>query len=151
MSKEYTPDLQKLFLEMMMQDAQNYVRVQNIFNVENFDRSLKDAAEFIKSHCTNHTAMPTYEQLNAATGVNAKPIPDMADGHNDWFLEEFEGFTKRQELERAILKAADMLECFSCIGGISNPPFGGIAYSTLLPPFIYLALLILYLANIRIY
>jgi replicative DNA helicase len=110
MAKEYSPDLQKLFIEMMMQDAQNYVRVQNIFNVENFDRSLKDAAEFIKSHCTNHTAMPTYEQLNAATGVNAKPIPDMADGHNDWFLEEFEGFTKRQELERAILKAADMLE-----------------------------------------
>ena len=34
----------------------------------------------------------------------------MAEGHNDWFLEEFEGFTKRQELERAILKAADMLE-----------------------------------------
>jgi archaellum biogenesis ATPase FlaH len=34
----------------------------------------------------------------------------MAEGHNDWFLEEFESFTKRQELERAILKAADLLE-----------------------------------------
>jgi archaellum biogenesis ATPase FlaH len=110
MSKEYTPDLQKLFLEMMMQDAQNYVRVQNIFNVANFDRSLRDAAHFIKEHCSKHTTMPTYEQLNAATGVDVKPIPDMIEGHNDWFLEEFEGFTKRQELERAILKAADMLE-----------------------------------------
>ena len=110
MSKEYTPDLQKLFLEMMMQDAQNYVRVQNIFNVANFDRSLRDAAHFIKEHCSKHTTMPTYEQLNAATGVDVKPIPDMLEGHNDWFLEEFEGFTKRQELERAILKAADMLE-----------------------------------------
>jgi hypothetical protein len=39
MAKEYSPDLQKLFLEMMMQDAQNYVRVQNIFNPENFDRA----------------------------------------------------------------------------------------------------------------
>ena len=110
MSKEYTPDLQKLFLEMMMQDAQIYVRVQNIFNVANFDRSLRDAAHFIKEHCSKHTTMPTYEQLNAATGVDVKPIPDMIEGHNDWFLEEFEGFTKRQELERAILKAADMLE-----------------------------------------
>ena len=110
MSKEYTPDLQKLFVEMMMQDAQNYVRVQNIFNVANFDRSLRDAAHFIKEHCSKHTTMPTYEQLNAATGVDVKPIPDMIEGHNDWFLEEFEGFTKRQELERAILKAADMLE-----------------------------------------
>jgi len=110
MAREYTPDLQKLFLEMMMQDAQNYVRVQNIFNAENFDRSLRDAAEFIKEHATKHSTMPTYEQLNAATHLDAKPIPEMAEGHNDWFLEEFESFTKRQELERAILKAADLLE-----------------------------------------
>ena len=110
MSKEYTPDLQKLFLEMMMQNAQNYVRVQNIYNPENFDRSLRDAAGFIQEHCTNHTTMPTYEQLLATTGMEAKPIPDMVDGHNDWFLDEFEGFTRRNELERAILKSADLLE-----------------------------------------
>ena len=110
MAKEYTPDLQKLFLEMMMQNAQNYVRVQNIYNPENFDRSLRDAAGFIQEHCTNHTTMPTYEQLLATTGMEAKPIPDMVDGHNDWFLEEFEGFTRRNELERAILKSADLLE-----------------------------------------
>ena len=39
-----------------------------------------------------------------------KPIPDMIDGHSDWFLLEFEQFTRRQELERAILKSADLLE-----------------------------------------
>ena len=48
--------------------------------------------------------------VKASTGVELKPIPDMLDGHNDWFMSEFEGFTKRQELERAILKSADMLE-----------------------------------------
>jgi len=110
MSKEYTPDLQKLFLEMMMQDAQNYVRVQNIFNPENFDRSLKETATFIAEHSTKHATLPTYEMVKASTGVELKPIPDMIDGHNDWFMSEFEGFTKRQELERAILKSADMLE-----------------------------------------
>ena len=110
MAKEYTPDLQKLFLEMMMQDAQNYVRVQNIFNPENFDRSLKDTATFIAEHSTKHATLPTYEMVKASVGVELKPIPDMLDGHNDWFMAEFEGFTKRQELERAILKSADMLE-----------------------------------------
>jgi hypothetical protein len=104
MAKEYTPDLQKLFLEMMMQDAQNYVRVQNIFNPENFDRSLKDTATFIAEHSTKHATLPTYEMVKASVGVELKPIPDMLDGHNDWFMAEFEGFTKRQELERAILK-----------------------------------------------
>ena len=110
MAKEYTPDLQKLFLEMMMQDAQNYVRVQNIFNPENFDRSLKETATFIAEHSTKHATLPTYEMVKASTGVELKPIPDMLDGHNDWFMSEFEGFTKRQELERAILKSADLLE-----------------------------------------
>ena len=110
MTKEYTADLQKLFLEMMMNDAQNYVRVQNIYNTENFDRSVKDAAEFIKTHSDEHGALPTYDQVKAVTGVELKPVPDITESHNDWFLAEFEGFTKRQELERAILKAADLLE-----------------------------------------
>ena len=110
MAKEYTPDLQKLFIEMMLQDAQNYVRVQNIFNPENFDRSLKETATFIAEHSTKHATLPTYEMVKASTGVELKPIPDMIDGHSDWFLLEFEQFTRRQELERAILKSADLLE-----------------------------------------
>lgn len=110
MSKEYSADLQKLFLEMMMNDAQNYVRVQNIFNVDNFDRSLTEAAKFIKQHSDDHGALPTYEQVQAVTGVELKPVPEVTESHNDWFMQEFEGFTKRQELERAILKSADLLE-----------------------------------------
>ena len=93
-----------------MQDAQNYVRVQNIFNPENFDRSLKETATFIAEHSTKHATLPTYEMVKASTGVELKPIPDMIDGHSDWFLLEFEQFTRRQELERAILKSADLLE-----------------------------------------
>ena len=110
MSKEYTADLQKLFLEMMAQNAESYVRVQNIYNPENFDRSLRETAKFIKEHVDSHKAMPTVEQIRAVTGIELKPVPDLTDSHYDWFMGEFEGFTKRQELERAILKCADMLE-----------------------------------------
>jgi archaellum biogenesis ATPase FlaH len=110
MNKEYTTDLQKLFLEMMLQNAESYVRVQNIYNPENFDRSLRDAARFIKEHIDAHKAMPTAEQIRAVTSLELKPVPDLTDSHYDWFMGEFEGFTKRQELERAILKCADMLE-----------------------------------------
>jgi len=110
LSKEYTPDLQKLFLEMMLNDAQNYVRVQNIFNPENFAPSLRDAAVFIEEHSKKHSALPTREQVKAKTDTELKQVPDMIEAHNDWFLNEFELFTKRQELERAILKSADLLE-----------------------------------------
>ena len=109
-TKEYTVDMQRLFLEMMLQDAQSYTRVQNIFNPENFDRSLQSSAAFIKEHCDKHNTMPDMKQVTAVTGVKLTPLEEAKDGHFDWFLEEFEGFTRRQELERAILKSADLLE-----------------------------------------
>jgi len=110
MLKDYGVDVQRLFLEMMLEDATSYVRVQNIFNPENFDRGLRPAAEFIKSHCDAHKTMPDRAQIAATTGIQLQPIADLNEGHFDWFLEEFEGFTRRQELERAILKSADLLE-----------------------------------------
>ena len=110
MAKEFGVDVQKLFIELMLSDGTSYVRVQNIYNPSNFDRSLKSAAEFIKDHCADHSVMPVCEQINAVTGNNFQKIPDLTDDHQNWFMEEFETFTKQKELERAILKAADLLE-----------------------------------------
>jgi KaiC/GvpD/RAD55 family RecA-like ATPase len=108
--KDYGLDVQRLFLEMMLQDAESYVRVQNIYNPENFDRSLRPAAEFIAKHSDQHKTLPTIEQISASTGVKLAHVPDLNEGHFEWFMDEFEGFTRRQELERAILKSADLLE-----------------------------------------
>jgi archaellum biogenesis ATPase FlaH len=108
--KDYGIDVQRLFLEMMLEDAQSYVRVQNIYNPQNFDRSLRPAAEFIKEHGDKHKTLPDRAQIAAATGVKLQSVPDLNDGHYDWFMSEFEAFTRRQELERAILKSADLLE-----------------------------------------
>ena len=110
MTTSYDTGIQKLFLEMMMQDSQSFVRVQNIYNVDNFDRSLRVPAEFIKNHCAKHNTMPTFEQVNAVCKSDLQPAPGLNEDHYNWFLDEFEGFTKQKELERAILKAADLLE-----------------------------------------
>jgi archaellum biogenesis ATPase FlaH len=110
MAKEFGTDVQKLFIEIMLSDGQSYVRVQNIYNPANFDRSLRSAAEFIKTHCADHSVMPVIEQINAVTSNNFQKITDLTEDHMDWFMEEFETFTKQKELERAILKAADLLE-----------------------------------------
>ena len=110
MLKDYGLDVQKLFLEMMLHDAESFVRVQNIYNPENFDRSLRATAEFIAKHSDDYKTLPTREQIKAATGTTLADIPDLNEGHNEWFMSEFEAFTRRQELERAILKSADLLE-----------------------------------------
>jgi KaiC/GvpD/RAD55 family RecA-like ATPase len=95
---------------MMVTNAELYTRVMNIMNPENFDRRLRPAAEFIVEHTTKYSIMPDSTQIKATTGEAIETIPELDQGHYDWFLEEFESFTKRQELERAILKAADLLE-----------------------------------------
>jgi archaellum biogenesis ATPase FlaH len=110
MTTEYNADVQRLFLEMMLHDAECYVRVQNIYNDENFDRSLRAIAKFIKQHTDDHKSLPTLAQIHAVTGTELKPLPDMGDGQTSWFMKEFEQFTKQKELERAILKAADLIE-----------------------------------------
>jgi KaiC/GvpD/RAD55 family RecA-like ATPase len=108
--KDYNTDVQALFLRMMVTNAELYTRVMNIMNSENFDRKLRPVAEFIVEHSTKYNILPDPVQIKATTGQDIDVVPDLTDGHNDWFLEEFESFTKRQELERAIMKAADLLE-----------------------------------------
>ena len=95
---------------MMLSDAESFVRVQNIYNPENFDRSIRTAAEFIKTHYEEHGSLPVLAQINAATGSKLESLPDLPDGNLSWFMEEFEGFTKKEELSRAILKSYDMLD-----------------------------------------
>ena len=109
-NKTFDAGIQKFFLEMMLTDPQCYVRVQNIYNPNNFDRSLKAAAEFVLEHGNKYSTMPTLEQINAVTKNDMQPVPGITEEHAQWFLDEFENFTKQKELERAILKAADLLE-----------------------------------------
>lgn len=86
---QYTPDIQKLFLEFMLQDASLYTRVGNIFNPDNFDKKIKRAAEFINEHAKNHNTLPDRVQIKAVASVDLQPIDGINDGHIAWFLDEF--------------------------------------------------------------
>jgi replicative DNA helicase len=108
--KDYNADVQTLFLRMMVTNAELYTRIMNIMNPLNFDRSIRNVAEFLVEHTAKYSVMPDPTQIKATTGIDIDLIPELNDGHYDWFLEEFEAFTKRQELERAIMQAADLLE-----------------------------------------
>ena len=108
---DYNRDIQQLFIEMMLSRPELYTRVINIMNVENFERSLRPVVEFIVEHSNQYNVLPDVTQIHACVGgINLKLIDDLNFGHEEWFLVEFERFTKRQEIERAILKAADLLQ-----------------------------------------
>ena len=110
-TKEYTLELQKLFLEFLAQDKDLFVRVNGILSPEYFDRSLRRTVSFVKEHAEGYGALPTHEQILALTGLELRGLGDAVDQrHKDWFVDEFEQFCKHKALEAAILRSADLLE-----------------------------------------
>ncbi len=108
--KEYHIEAQTYFLRNMVTNAELYTRVASIINSENFDRRLRPAVDFIVDHTNKYSVMPDPEQIKAMTGISVDRLDDLTDGHYDFFLEEFETFTQQKELERAIVKSADLLD-----------------------------------------
>ena len=107
---DYGYDIQKLYLEMMLTDAETFVRCQSVFNSENFDRKLAPIAKFVNDYVVDHNAMPTFDMVNAANKTDLKHPGDLKESHYDWLLLEFETFSRHKSLEAAILKSADLLE-----------------------------------------
>jgi hypothetical protein len=102
MTNDYSYEVQLLFLRMMITNAELYTRVTNIMNPQNFDKKLRPVCEFIVDYSKNYNILPDPIQLKAVTETEVEIIPELNDDHTNWFLKEFEAFTKRQELERAI-------------------------------------------------
>jgi len=106
---DYTLEVQKLYLEMFLSDAESFARCQNIFDPENFDRRLQEQAKFIHEYVDKYKVMPDAAIINAALGCDLKSEV-LSKEHYDWLLDEFERFSRHKGLERAILKSADLLE-----------------------------------------
>ncbi len=72
MIKDYGYELQKLYLELMLADAEVFVRCQGIFDHTLFDRKLQDAAEFVNVYAKEYSVMPDYEMVNASCRTDLK-------------------------------------------------------------------------------
>ena len=107
---DYSFDVQKLYLEMMLADAESFARAQNIFDSNNFDRKLIPVAKFIKDYAEQYKVLPEVDQVNAKHDVKLKAAKDLDPSHFTWLLDEFETFSRHKALERAILESADILE-----------------------------------------
>ena len=110
MIKDYGYEVQKLYLELMLADAEVFVRCQGIFDHTLFDRKLQDAAEFINVYAKEYSVMPDFDMVNASCRTDLKKPVDIREGHMDWLMDEFENFTRHKALERAIIDSADLLE-----------------------------------------
>jgi len=107
---EYTFDVQKLYIEMLLADAESFARAQNIFKPESFDRKLQPIAKFVKDYMDEYKVMPDVDQVNAKHDIKLKSAKDLDPAHFNWLLDEFETFSRHKALEQAILSSADLLE-----------------------------------------
>ena len=107
---DYGLQIQKLYLEMMLCDAETFVRCQSIFDYTLFERQLQPAAKFISEYVSQHATLPTFEIVNASTKSDLTVHHDLREEHYDWLMQDFETFIRHKGLERAILESADLLE-----------------------------------------
>ncbi len=107
MAKEFTEDLQKLFLSFLISDKDLYVRVQGIVVSAYFNNKLRPAVDLITQHAEKYNDLPTAEQIQAKTGISVDANTDVTARHKEWFLDEYQDFAKFKALEKAILESAD--------------------------------------------
>jgi KaiC/GvpD/RAD55 family RecA-like ATPase len=107
---DYNYDIQKLYLEMFLADAETFVRCQNIFDPANFDRRLQPIAENLRDYVDKYKVMPELRIISAETGMELNDCSDIPKENYEWLLDEFERFSRHKALERAILESADLLE-----------------------------------------
>jgi len=107
---DYGYDIQRVYLEMFLTDAESYIRCQGVFDPKTFDKRLQPAAQFLSEYVAEHNALPTRDMVNAASGSELRDPGSMKIEHYDWLLSEFETFSRHKALEEAILKSADLLE-----------------------------------------
>ena len=107
---DYGYNIQKTYLEIMLSDAQTFVRCQGIFDPSLFDRKLQATAQFLQDFVAQHNTLPTQEIINSSCDVKLEPSKDLNEQHYDWLLNDFETFCRHKSLEKAILESADLLE-----------------------------------------
>ena len=107
---DYGYNIQKTYLEIMLSDAQTFVRCQGIFDPSLFDRKLQSTAEFLRDFVAEHNTLPTQDIINSSCDVKLEPSKDLNEQHYDWLLNDFETFCRHKSLEKAILESADLLE-----------------------------------------
>lgn len=108
--KEYTDEIQELFLKFLISDPDLFARCQNIVNADYFNRKFKSTVDFLKGHSEKYNSIPTLDQINAVGGLGIEIIQNVTPDHQNWFMDEFETFCRHKALEKAIIDSTDLLE-----------------------------------------
>jgi hypothetical protein len=108
---EYTKEVEDLFIDMMLNDPELFVRCKGILSSRYFeDRANIRAVNFITKHYDEFSGLPSREQIFAVADKKISQLDEIHSSHKDWFLSEFETFCRHRALEEEILNSTPLLE-----------------------------------------
>lgn len=106
----YDTELEEFFIRFLISDNTMFARCLSILKDENFKgETNRRVVSFLISYASDYAQLPSLEQIEVMTKCKLEVIPDYG-RHIDWFLSQFEIFSRHRQLERAILESVDLLE-----------------------------------------
>ena len=108
---DYSTDIENLFICFMMSNPDLFVRCKGILKADYFDnKQNRDTIAFIESYSVDFSSIPSLEQIKAVTGkdINLKELE--LSNHDNWFLREFETFSRHKALRDAIYASPKLLD-----------------------------------------
>jgi KaiC/GvpD/RAD55 family RecA-like ATPase len=107
--KNYSPDLQKLFIQFMVTNPELYTRIRGIIKPEYFDRSVRPVVKQLIDYSEDYSTLPDTAIIKAETGQDIEKLDNITQ-HEEWFVDEFETFCRHKAIEKAIIDSTDLLE-----------------------------------------
>ncbi len=108
--KEYTADIENIFIRFFVTDPSLFVRCLGIIDSEHYsDANNRKVVFFLADYAKDYNGLPTLEQIKAVTGVTVEKLTQCDDTERDWFLDEYEKFARHKQIETAIFAAPDLL------------------------------------------
>src|SRR6056297_2063067 len=109
--KDFNEDIEDLFVQFLYSDAETFVRVKNIMDASFFeDVDNRKIVQFMMDYTTDHSFLPTNEQVKAITGKTVEKVTDINEEHSKWFMKEFERFCQQKAAKQAVYESLDLIQ-----------------------------------------
>lgn len=102
-------DKQKLLIELLVNNADLFARVNPIIKPEYFDPLLKKSVMFMQDYFENYKSVPTAQIFKAETGLVVEVIK-LDKAENQYVAKELEQFCRSQAIKEVILSGPALLE-----------------------------------------
>lgn len=107
---DFNEHTQRNLLSYMITDPVSFAISQTIINPDHFDDRLRPVAKFVIEYADKFRALPTTDQIEAATKIEIKRFDDNYEQHTEWYLQTIEEFSRHKALEMAVLDGVDLIQ-----------------------------------------